>query len=152
MFKKLFLIKEIRSKSGELHFRRYRLFWTPWLAIYIHRIYKSDEDLHPHNHPWNFISFILSGGYTESCYSQRFTPFIPFGCSVDTIETSQQTLTVYDSVKRTRDQYHHITLISPTTSLVLTWGKWEKCGYLVDSKFVDFEEYRKIKNGEKKDE
>ncbi len=41
-----FLVKEIKSKAGELHFRRWRLLQLPFFAIYIHGIYKSDEDLH----------------------------------------------------------------------------------------------------------
>lgn len=71
LFKILFLAKEIKSKTGELHFRRYRLFWTPWFALYIHRIYKADEDPYPHSHPWNFISLILNGGYIEELWRQE---------------------------------------------------------------------------------
>ena len=63
-----FLAKEIISKDGVVHFRRYRLLSTPWFNIYIHNILRSDEDAHFHDHPWGFFSFILNctkGGYTR---------------------------------------------------------------------------------------
>ncbi len=59
------LIKEIKSKEGEIHFRRWRVLTTPWFDINIHGIYKADEDDHLHNHPWNIFTMILKGGYTE---------------------------------------------------------------------------------------
>ncbi len=61
---KLFLIKEIISKKGILHFRRYRIISLKWFNIYIHKIYESDKD-DCHDHPWNFFSLILWGSYEE---------------------------------------------------------------------------------------
>lgn len=37
--------------------------WVP--AIRLHHILRSDNDRHFHDHPWNFVSIILRGGYTE---------------------------------------------------------------------------------------
>lgn len=51
IIRKFFLVKEIISKEGEVHFRRYRLLATPWFNIYIHNIRRSDEDIHMHDHP-----------------------------------------------------------------------------------------------------
>lgn len=64
----LLLVKEIKSKQGEVHFRRYRLLQTPWFAIYIHHILISDQDKDMHDHPWNFTSVILEGAYREVSY------------------------------------------------------------------------------------
>jgi hypothetical protein len=71
------LIKEIKSKDGKLHFRRWSLLDTPWFKIYIHGIYGPDEDLHLHNHPWDFKSFILSGSYIEQTQfgNNKIKPF-----------------------------------------------------------------------------
>jgi len=71
MFKKT---KEIISKDGVLHFRRWKIILTPWFAIYIHAIYKADEDKHLHNHPWNFWSFVLKGSYTERLPNFKLNP------------------------------------------------------------------------------
>ena len=62
----LFLVKEIKSKMGEVHFRRYRLIQTKWFAVYIHQILRSDQDRDMHDHPWNFTSVILEGAYREA--------------------------------------------------------------------------------------
>ena len=70
----IFLIKQIVSKDGNLHFKRWRIIETPWFNIYIHGIYHKDEEAHMHDHPWNFYSFILYGGYveqTENGFSNR---------------------------------------------------------------------------------
>lgn len=63
---KLFqLVKEIKSRSGELHFRRYAIIETKYFSIYIHRIFKEDKDELLHTHPWNFASIVISGVYAE---------------------------------------------------------------------------------------
>jgi len=76
----------------------------------------------------------------------QITQNYPTGFDVKQHHVGPQTFTIYDSVRRTRNQYHHITLISPVTSLVFTWGKWKEWGYLVDGWHVDFETYRLRKN------
>ena len=38
------LIKEIKSKSGEVHFRRWEILKTRWGSIWLHAIYKADQD------------------------------------------------------------------------------------------------------------
>lgn len=40
------------------------IFQTPWGTIRVHRILRSDEDRHFHDHPWDFTSWIF-GRYTE---------------------------------------------------------------------------------------
>ena len=62
IFKK---VKEIVSKEGVLHFKRYAIIETSFFALYIHRIYEADKDEHMHNHPWSYLSLILNGSYVE---------------------------------------------------------------------------------------
>lgn len=38
--------------------------WFPW-SVRLHRILRSDNDRHLHDHPWRSISVILKGGYYE---------------------------------------------------------------------------------------
>ncbi len=131
----IFLVKEIRSKTGELYFRRYRLLRLPWHDIYVHRIYKSDEDQYPHSHPWDFTSFILGGAYREKVYRTSSDDLV-----------SDSTYTSFDTIKRTKEDFHKLEVILLVTSLVLTRkGKDNKWGYLVGSKFVDHLSYRQAK-------
>jgi len=54
----------ITRNEGELYLRRLRVVSCPWFGIYIHWFEASDDDS-LHDHPWPFLSFILSGGYWE---------------------------------------------------------------------------------------
>lgn len=123
-------IREIRSSSGELYFRRYRIFECMKFAIYIHRIYRSDQDEHPHSHPWNFVSFILSGGYNDG----------------------KKNYVEYSFNKVSATDYHKIRIIGnrPVTTLVFCGPRInEDWGYLVDGKHIRFDEYRRLKHASK---
>ena len=52
---------------------RYQLFRTPRFGIWIHKMLRSDHDRALHDHPWNFISIILKGGYKELTDMGLFT-------------------------------------------------------------------------------
>ena len=44
---------------------RYIIFRCPAFGVFIHHMYRSDYDRAIHNHPWQFVSVVLKGGYTE---------------------------------------------------------------------------------------
>lgn len=48
-----------------LYLRRWYISMKGKTRIFIHHILRSDSDRHLHDHPWDFKSFILWGGYTE---------------------------------------------------------------------------------------
>jgi len=150
LFRYLFLAKEIKSKSGELHFQRWRIVWTPLFAIYIHYIAKSDEDKHPHNHPWNFYSFILYGGYKETLTKEtsfaQYAMSIIFKIPCPSYTTTVDTFKQFSFISRDRLWFHKISLLKPTWTLVFTGKNYKDWGYLVDNQHVNFEEYRKNKN------
>lgn len=133
-------VKEIRSKSGELHFTRFAILETSIFSIYIHKIYKADKDPFLHSHPWNFFGIILKGEYTEvfsgldlfwepqNFYKPRF----PFSI-----------------LSGDRNYFHKILRIDkgPVTSLFFTFGKHKDWFYLLDDDVkVHYSEYRKNKN------
>lgn len=129
LIKKFFLIKEIKSKKGVLHFRRWRIISLPWFSIYIHNIYKHDEDLHLHDHPWNYFSFILKGSYVEETIKGK--TLMSFG----------------RLTKKDATDFHKIsTVIKPTTTLFIIGKRKREWGYNVDGKWVDNITYRKEKN------
>ncbi|MBY0274704.1 hypothetical protein K2Z84_05150 [Candidatus Binatia bacterium] len=47
------------------YMERYWLFRTRWLACRLHVILRSDDDRALHDHPWDYATVILRGGYTE---------------------------------------------------------------------------------------
>lgn len=136
LIRKLLLVKEIVSKEGVLHFRRYRLLQTPWLAIYVHQICKSDEDRDPHDHPWSFASCILEGAYQEdSWYPPNFD------------KRNSNTYYSGDVIEHEAEDAHKLTLISKEVwTLVFTSGRERLFGYQTKDGWVDFKTYRQLKN------
>ena len=124
------LVKEIKSKDGKLHFRRWQIIKTPWFSIYIHGIYAADEDKHLHNHPWDYISMVLSGSYIEK--TNKNINFLSLG-----------TIT-----KRNGNDYHKIyKLLSKSVYTLFIVGPVKRhWGYSVDGNHITHEEYRKLKN------
>lgn len=133
--RKCFLIKEIVSKEGEVHFRRYRLLATPWFNLYLHNIRRSDKDRHSHDHPWHFFSLIISGAYGET---YRTYPHFD-------AETHVWYKTGMVIMHNARD-VHKITLLTPQVwTLVLTSGRERVWGYRTKSGWIDFKKYRQLK-------
>lgn len=60
----MFRKKTITRQTGEPYLIRRYLIKTKLFQVVIHKILKSDDDC-LHDHPWNFISIILKGGYWE---------------------------------------------------------------------------------------
>lgn len=127
-------IKEITSKDGVLHFKRWNILSTRFFSIYLHGIYMPDDDKHLHSHPWIFISLVLFGSYTEELDGFGLNKRRPGNIAF-----------------RRAEQYHKIhTLHSKKVyTLNLMWGRQETWGYKVDGKFVDHVTYRQLKRDNK---
>lgn len=134
--RRFLLVKEIISKTGAVHFRRYRLLQTPWFAVYIHQICRSDEDLHPHDHPWNFTSVILEGSYEEKSW---YPPFFN--------EMQFKTYYTGDVIQHQAEDAHKIRLKSTEVwTLVFTSGRDRYWGYQTEAGWIGHKEYRQLKN------
>jgi len=57
--------KEIRSKKGVLHFIRFAIFSYKDAGVFIHYFNQSDKEQDEHDHPWDFSTLVLYGGYQE---------------------------------------------------------------------------------------
>jgi hypothetical protein len=47
------------------YLRRLRVVQTPWFGVYLHKFDGPDSRPTLHDHPWNFVSIVLRGGYVE---------------------------------------------------------------------------------------
>jgi hypothetical protein len=123
------LVKEIKSKEGVVHFKRWQILKTPWFNVYIHGIYKADEDKHLHNHPWKYWGMVLMGRYIElSNIGERvLRPFMTYSAPTFRFHKIYQLKT-----KR-------------VFTLFITKNENKEWGYLVNGKFVIHTEYRKLK-------
>jgi hypothetical protein len=136
LIRKFLLVKEIKSKYGEVHFRRYRLLQTPWFAVYIHQLCRSDMDSDMHDHPWNFASVILEGAYHEaSAYPPHFDV------------THHRDCYSGDVVEHKAEDVHKIRLLSDEVwTMVFTWGRRRYWGYQTRHGWIGHKEYRALKN------
>jgi|SRR6185436_1243939 len=136
ILRKLLLVKEIISKQGIIHFRRYRLLQTPLFSIYIHQICQSDTD-DMHDHPWHFLSIILKGGYRE--ISRSF----PYFKDLKVVDYYPGDVIVHHL-----NDVHKISLLNKSVwTLVFVFGRKKYWGYrLKDGISIGHEEYRSLKN------
>lgn len=131
----LFLVKEIRSRNDTLHFQRFRLLALPWFSIFLHRLLASDVDKHLHDHPWDFVSLILWGSYTELCAS-----------SPNWSTPTPRTVKRGDIVRHDHSDAHKLTLNSKSVwSLVFIGSKRYDWGYQTETGWMDHWLYRQRK-------
>lgn len=136
---KLFLVKEIVSRDGKVHFRRWALIESPLFNVYIHKIARSDEEADAHNHPWKFWSLILKGGYTERLWDNWAAGMTEVRRGLGSIAF------------RSTLAFHKITLHEgkPAWTLVVTGARRpDLWGYNTDRGFVDNIQYRQEKHAD----
>lgn len=56
---------EDQGDADSVYMERYFLFKRERVGIYLHHFLRSDTDRALHDHPWSFVTIILSGGYWE---------------------------------------------------------------------------------------
>ena len=66
-----------RSDVIDTNYMRRWTIETPLGQIRLHHILRSDNDRHYHDHPFDFVSLILSGGYIEHRPNQPQRLYLP---------------------------------------------------------------------------
>lgn len=59
------------KEIGEV-FTRYNVLKTRWFSVYIHQMWAPIAPPLCHDHPWSFVTFIISGGYWETTDGTNF--------------------------------------------------------------------------------
>jgi hypothetical protein len=102
---------------------RWRIVQTPLFGVYLHRMDGPDPRPTLHDHPWNFVSFVLRGGYIERVL-------------VDVLPGTTQRRTVTRlNVKRATDLHYIISLLhdrKPTWTLMFVGRRKRVWGYVED--------------------
>jgi hypothetical protein len=128
------------SKRPQRHMIRWRLIQTPWFAVYLHKLFTSDEARPtPHTHPWPFVSLILRGGYTEDFERRDKTGRLLWS----TYKRSWRAGSVH-YLRATDAHWIRSLHRVPTWTLIVTgrrhsepsWGYWE------DGEYTPAEEHR----------
>lgn len=120
-------------KDDEIYLDRLRLVQTPWFGVYLHHIYKPDEDRAVHDHPWAFGSLVLRGGYREMFINDPHCDMPP----------EYRKWSRWSWHRMTTRSAHQITSVLPkTVTLVIVgrkvrdWGFWPE-----PDVFVPWREY-----------
>lgn len=117
---------------GRVYLRRLILVQTPWWGVFLHWIFETDSDRDPHDHPWNFLTVILRGGYSEEVtypggirdafFWQRWSWHrVPVTVAHKIVSISDRTVTLVVTGRRTR-----------------VWGFWTPEGW------VPWRDYKKL--------
>lgn len=123
---------DIPCEDGRLYLRRLRIVQTPWFSVLLHEIHEPDSDRHMHDHPFNFFTLILKGGYEEVV--------------AETLHSNRPKFNVWHRgtfhAMRTH-QIHKITHLHqhPTWTLVLTGARTREWGFMTEQGWVHWEEY-----------
>lgn len=128
------------TDPGRTYLRRLRVLQTPRFAIYLHWIYLPDEDRDPHDHPCNFWSMVVRGGYTEQVY-----PYVRVRRDFATKVKTWRRGSVH---KMPYDQAHRITHIRPGTVTLVAFGvRRQSWGFWTSDGFVPYTQYQRAGEG-----
>jgi hypothetical protein len=102
---------------------RYFVLRTHWLGIYLHHFLRSDNDLHFHDHPWSFLTLLLSGGYREhtpagTFWRRRFSILF-----------------------RTAEWRHWVEVEKPVWTLVMRFPRRREWGFHTEEGWIDWRTY-----------
>jgi hypothetical protein len=104
---------------------RYFLIRSKYFGVYLHRLCRSDEDRALHDHPWTFISIILTAGYIEH------TPDGP--------KPHRPGAILY----RPAEWQHRLELSKPAWTLVFRFQKTREWGFWCPQGWIHSEQFDK---------
>lgn len=134
--------------SENIYMRRWILLLPFGLGtLRVHQIMRSDDDRHLHDHPFDFTSFLLSGGYFESipCDGRLL-----FGNSVWPVRQTKVThyRPRFSIVRKKAEDLHALTLTCPVWTLVYggpkrrEWGFATELGWIHNERYFDHFQHR----------
>lgn len=127
-----------RADRSRLYLRRWRLIQTPWLSLYLHRIYLPDSESALHDHPWPFTTIILRGGYVEevALYPLVVNP------AVNPWSVQAREWLPFSRHSLDRGQAHRIASVRPGTwTLLLVGRRARSWGFFTEQGWTDWTEY-----------
>jgi hypothetical protein len=90
---------------------RFTILQIGSLHIRVHKIVDRDRTTLLHNHPFNYVSIVLKGGYSETYLYEK--------------EKRKRTHTFLSIIKRRHNVFHRIDDVKrPTFTLFIAYGKY----------------------------
>ena len=130
--------------DGSLYMARYWLRpgrGGTWAAR-VHHIATPDEDRHLHDHPWDFVSIVLRGGYKE---------IRPLGVEPGFDGDEERTYLVDRrpgsvAVRRSTDRHRIVSVLPDTWTLFITGPKRQWWGFYTEFGKVHWRDYESVHN------
>lgn len=140
----------IKDASDEDYMHRYYLLFKEKINafdkdftkpnIYIHRIFKSDVDGDPHDHPWNYCTIILAGGYWE-----WIPTTVPSGKKIEKKYWRGPGTILW----RRAEELHRLEMPAPTLSLFFHGRRFREWGFQTKEGWIDRISYITNRNDSK---
>lgn len=135
-----FVLGHIYGEDGSLYMERFAIFATPWLQMRLHHIVREDRDRHLHDHPWNFWSVVLQGGYQEA----RPLAEVPMWVAQDDEEELCYFVARTKGSIASRGAFdrHKIVNVEPNTWTLFITGKYRnQWGFYTPAGKIPYREY-----------
>lgn len=113
-------------------FTRYFLLRCPFFGLYVHHFHRSDNDRHVHDHPWSFVTWLLSRGYWE--HLPKFAEQ-PDGPQVRVWRPR------FSVLWRPAEWQHWVEIERPVWTLVLRLRKRREWGFWTTKGWIDWQTY-----------
>lgn len=101
---------------------------TPWGTLRLHHILRSDADRHLHDHPFDFTSFLLTGGYTEETPGKGEMRQVKWWPR-------------FSVVRKKAEDLHKLILEKPLWTFVISGPKTRAWGFQTELGWINHKEY-----------
>lgn len=140
------VIPSCDSTKGPL-LTRFHIVKLRYFGVYLHRLHISDDDRALHDHPWSFVTCLISRGYFEwtpttlnaQCHATELRLIGPYPGQILRRTWHPRFSVLY----RPAEFAHRLELTGPTWTLVLRfkvrrrWGFYLREGWLHWKAYVD---------------
>jgi hypothetical protein len=128
--------------DGSLYMGRWKVLETPRVSVRLHHIATPDYDRHLHDHPWDFWSVVLSGGYAE-CRPLMVEPC--FWLDADSEAAIAEFRAPGSFASRRATDRHRIDYVRPGTyTLFVYFRKRQWWGFYTPAGKVHWQDYESI--------
>ncbi len=116
---------------------RYHLVKSRLFGIYLHHLHTSDEDRALHDHPWSFVTILLSGGYFEWTPGPQASRHVAHAivCLTRTWHPC------FNILYRPAEFAHRLELVRPVWTLVFRWRVRREWGFFAPGGWLHWRKY-----------
>ncbi len=136
------------------HLGAYMRRWilrTPWGTLRLHRILRSDDDRHLHDHPFDFTSFLLTGGYIEETLGEEpgevhlsnFSEPLRDEIAAERLKRRRtlKAWPMFSIVRKRAEDSHRLILERPIWTFVISGPKRRSWGFITEKGWIHHGEY-----------